>query len=150
MPSGNINRLTILQKRAIRCVFNSKYNCHTDPLFKAAKVLKLEDLYVNQCLIYYWKSKLNLLPTNLTKIILKPCSHHATRNELNVLPLINLEVGRQMFLYKIVSVLQNQPTHIKMLYHNRSVGHAKRKLKLYLLSTYNINCNIVNCFSCSL
>ena len=115
-----------------------------------ANVLKLEDLYVKQCLLCYWKSKLNLLPTNLTKLILKPCFQHYTRNELTALPLINLEVGRQMFINKIVYVLQDLPLHIKLLYNNRGLAFAKKMLKRYFLSMYKINCNIVNCFSCKL
>ena len=72
-------------------------------------------------------------------------------NELTVLPLINLEVGIQMFINKIVYVLQDLPLHIKLLYNNRGLGFTKKKkLKRYFLSMYKINCNIVNCFSCKL
>ena len=38
------NRLKKLQKRLIRVVTSSKYNAHTDPLFKITQILKLEDL----------------------------------------------------------------------------------------------------------
>ena len=34
-------RLSKLQKRAIRIMTNSKYNAHTDPLFKSLKLLKM-------------------------------------------------------------------------------------------------------------
>ena len=55
-----------------------------------------------------------------------------------------------MFINKIVYVLQDLPLHIKLLYNNRGLGFAKKKLKRYFLSMYKINCNIVNCFSCKL
>ena len=40
-----INRLNILQKKAIRIITKSRYNAHTSPLFKNLNILKLDDLY---------------------------------------------------------------------------------------------------------
>ena len=37
-----------LQKRAIRIVANSKYNAHTEPLFKLFRILKLSDVLILQ------------------------------------------------------------------------------------------------------
>lgn len=39
------SRLFKLQKRAIRIITCSKYNAHTDPLFKKMNLLKISDLY---------------------------------------------------------------------------------------------------------
>jgi len=49
-----IKPLFILQKKAIRIITHSKYDDHTDPLFKAANILKLEDLiyYCNATFLY--------------------------------------------------------------------------------------------------
>ena len=44
-----IHSSKILQKRAIS---NAKYNSHTDPLFKSCGILKLEDLYLQQSLLF--------------------------------------------------------------------------------------------------
>ncbi len=38
-------RTVILQKRAVRTIFNAYYNSHTDPLFKQSRILKLSDQY---------------------------------------------------------------------------------------------------------
>ena len=38
-------RLFKFQKKAVRAITNSKYNAHTDPIFKALNLLKLFDLY---------------------------------------------------------------------------------------------------------
>ena len=40
-----INKLNVLQKKAIRIISNAKYNEHTSPLFKKLKLLKLNDIY---------------------------------------------------------------------------------------------------------
>ena len=37
-----INAIRICQKKAMRCIHNSVYNAHTDPLFRTSKILKLE------------------------------------------------------------------------------------------------------------
>ena len=42
--SININRISTLQKRAMRCIFDAKYNAHTDPIFLNLQVLKFNDL----------------------------------------------------------------------------------------------------------
>ena len=39
-----LQRSIILQKRAVRVINNARYNSHTDPLFKASGILKLNDL----------------------------------------------------------------------------------------------------------
>ena len=49
-PKSAIGRLEKLQKKGIRFVSNSRYNAHTEPLFKKERVLKLEDVYNAQCL----------------------------------------------------------------------------------------------------
>ncbi len=48
------DRLTKLQKKAIRIITLSKYNAHTEPLFKRLKLLKLIDLlHLNELKFYY-------------------------------------------------------------------------------------------------
>ena len=41
----NIKRINKLQKWAVRTIYNSKYNAHTDPLLKKLKSLKATDIY---------------------------------------------------------------------------------------------------------
>ena len=47
-----LNKLRILQKKAIRIITQSHYLAHTDPLFSKLKLLKLDDLYKHQLGIY--------------------------------------------------------------------------------------------------
>jgi len=57
--SKNLNRTTILQKRAIRIINRTAYNSHTEPLFKKSCILKLKDLhdYVALQLMYKYHNK---------------------------------------------------------------------------------------------
>ena len=49
----NTNRLSKLQKRAIRIISHSKYNSHTEPIMKSLNLLKTEDIFMRQCLIFF-------------------------------------------------------------------------------------------------
>ena len=50
---SNFCRLNILQKSAIRIISGSKYNSHTEPVFKALCLFKLEDIYQMNCIRLY-------------------------------------------------------------------------------------------------
>ena len=47
------NRIYELQKSSVRSIRNSKYNAHTDPLFKQLKLLKVEDIFTIQQYKFY-------------------------------------------------------------------------------------------------
>ena len=40
-------QLDIIHKKAIRMLTDSKYNAHTEPLFKMMELLKLSDIYAD-------------------------------------------------------------------------------------------------------
>ena len=51
----NNKRVFKLQKRAIRIITCSRYNAHSEPLFKELKLLKVEDILKLQQLKFYYK-----------------------------------------------------------------------------------------------
>ena len=63
-----MGRLEKMQKRAIRIISCSKYNSHTDPLFKNLNPLKLKDLFKLNVLKLYYKYKENILPFYISNI----------------------------------------------------------------------------------
>jgi len=65
---SHINKLVIQQKKIIRMITNSKYNDHTDPLFKGLKLLKLKEIHkLNAAKLMYKVSKYEL-PEPLIKL----------------------------------------------------------------------------------
>ena len=44
------DRISKLQKRALRIMTNSRYNAHTEPLFKQLYLLKVKDIFDVQCM----------------------------------------------------------------------------------------------------
>ena len=58
-----MNKLLLLQKRAVRIVDKANsFKCHTDPIYKKFKLLKVPDIYFLSCLLFLYKYKFNLLP----------------------------------------------------------------------------------------
>ena len=55
-------RLIKIQKRVIRIITRSKYNAHTEPLFKTLGILKLEDNMKLNALKFYFKYTHETLP----------------------------------------------------------------------------------------
>ena len=56
------SRILKLQKRAMRIMTLSKYNAHTEPLFKELKLLKVKDIFDVQCMKFWYKFTNGLLP----------------------------------------------------------------------------------------
>ena len=55
-------RIEKLQKRFVRIISSSKYNAHSEPLFKALDILKIEHLFSQSCLKFVYKFKKSQLP----------------------------------------------------------------------------------------
>ena len=45
-PKTLINRLVVLQKKAIRAITNSSYRAHTASIYKSLRILNVKSLYV--------------------------------------------------------------------------------------------------------
>ena len=61
----HLNSITILQKKAIRCIHKAYYNAHTEPLFYRSNILKLEDIYKCELSKFMFDCINSLLPTRL-------------------------------------------------------------------------------------
>ena len=54
----------ILQKRAIRIINGKNYNSHTDPLFKKSGILKIDDQFEFEVLLFIYDYLNNKLPSS--------------------------------------------------------------------------------------
>jgi len=61
-PAGQIDQIYKLQKKAVRLISNSKYNAHTQPIFKKLQILPLPDLIDFFRLQFMQKFQFGLLP----------------------------------------------------------------------------------------
>ena len=51
----NSDRIMKIQKKAVRSITSSKYNAHTEPIFKTLKLLKINDIFKCQTLKFCYK-----------------------------------------------------------------------------------------------
>ena len=83
----NYTRIFKLQKRVIRIIIFSKFNAHTEPLFKQMRLLKIQDILKLQELKFYFKLINHQLPSyfNCIPIVLNSAvHHHTTRTASNI------------------------------------------------------------------
>ena len=73
------NRILKLQKKALRIITLSKYNSHSEPLYKKLGFLKVDDIFRLQQLKFYYKYLHDNLPAYLHdwKLIPKDNVHSA-------------------------------------------------------------------------
>lgn len=132
----NLNKLRILQKKAIRIITNSHYIAHTDPLFSKLKLLKLDDLYKHQLGIFMYKAANNKLPDSMSSMLtrIQNIHKHNLRNQ-NSYYIQNIRTNsRKCTINYSGPVFWNAlPSKLKQLV---SINQFKNKLKELLLSKY--------------
>ena len=80
-------RIEKLQKRFVRIISSSKYNAHSEPLFKVLDILKIEHLFSQNCLKFVYKFKRCQLPKHFSSFQCVPRSSihdHDTRGASQV------------------------------------------------------------------
>ena len=133
---ANLQRIVILQKRALRIVNNSTYDANTSPIFKELKLLKFRDIHSFQLGFFMFSLKNSTLPSKFNNLFLinSQIHNYNTRNaHLFRLPLCRTNT-RQFSIYfqgpKFYNSLNSTITG------SSSSASFKRKLKEFLLSTY--------------
>ena len=141
------SRLAQLQKRAIRIISLSKYNAHTEPIFKQLKLLKLEDIFKTKALIFYYKFKQNTIPAYFKSMFISEQHSYETRhkNELQP-PRVKTAFAQRCIRYFVPDLLKKTPPCIteKVLTHSQQ-GFSKY-IKNNFINEYKGSCNIVNCY----
>ena len=132
----NLQRIVILQKRALRIVNNSTYDANTSPIFKDLKLLKFHDVHSFQLGLFMFSLKNSTLPSKFNNLFLinSQIHNYNTRNaHLFQLPLCRTN-SRQFSIYFQGPKFYNSPN--STITGSFSCASFKRKLKEFLLSTY--------------
>ena len=99
-----------MQKQAVRNIVNSKYNSHTDPLFKSLEILKFSDLVEYNSATYMFKLALGLQPGIIGEIFSK--NEHYNRN-------LNLVVEKTPYIY----LDKNAPVSLVKIWNSLNIAH---------------------------
>ena len=150
---SNPGRLNKLQKWAIRTINNSKYNSHTEPLFKKNSLLKLSDIYHLNALKSYFEYKRDMLPSYFKDIFQtsQPVADLNTRNRKYViLNQPNTVLARESVRYKVPQIILNVPNCITDKITTHSIDGFSKYVKNYVISNYVSYCQEENCYICQL
>ena len=146
------DRILKLQKRALRLITNSKYNAHSEPLFKNLKCLKVCDLFKLKLLKFYYKLEKGEIPHYFQNMFTPVALTHnySTRfRRLTDLPQSKTTTGSNCIRYTLPKHLTTTPACIKEKVATHSPQGFSNYIKQYLLNQYNENCTIVNCYICN-
>ena len=151
----NYKRLFTLQKKALRIIELSKYNAHTEPIFKKHKLLKLEDIHTLHQLKFYYKFKHHQLPAylqNLPLNCIREIHEYPTRGQRQDdirHPKINHEYMRKFIRFKIAVTVNDTPASILEKIETHSLQGYSNYIKTNILNGYKNKCTIDRCYICS-
>ena len=147
----NSNRIYKLQKRAVRIITCSKYNAHSEPIFKMLNLLRIADIFLLQQLKFYFKLVNMELPTYFNNMA---CQHnyevhqHNTRAARSLfIPQVNHEFAKKCIRYSIIQTVNRTPAPIISKIATHSISGFCKYIKNDI-KKYSMTCLINNCYVC--
>ena len=145
-------RLFKLQKRAMRIITCSKYNAHTDPIFRSLNLLKIHDIFKISLLKYYYKLKNNTLPHYLLHMfpVSSQTDTYGTRNRnIPIIPVSRTSSASYCIRYYLHDFLLSTPDSIKDKVFTHSPKGYSDYAKRHYLNQYTNVCTNQQCYICN-
>lgn len=146
-------RIAKLQKRAVRIINLSKYNAHTEPIFKQFKLLKIHDILRLQELKFFFRYKHGQLPSYLLDLPFHPNSDTHDYNTRQVddihQPLAKHDYAKLSLRFDLPRIVNDTPEIILDKIFTHSLDGFTWYTKQYIINSYQENCTINNCYICS-
>ena len=143
------NRVSKLQKRAVRIIRKESRLSHTDTILKEMNLLKINDIYRLQLLKCYFKYEHNSLPKYFDVFNLRLNSEIHARNTRNQHKLgmhfVKHNFVKACVRYQLPKTVNSMPRSITEQVHTHSFNGFSTYVKLIFLDTYTTDCNITNC-----
>jgi len=147
-----VEKLSKIQKKTMRIITSSNYNCHTEPLFKRMKVLKATHLCSLHELNFCYKLENDLLPPYFLNYMFNKHStihRHNTRHTNNFqIPQVRHVFAQNCLRFRIPSIFNSTPSAIIDKIYTHSKSGFSKYVKHYYLNSYKNVCDIRNCYSC--
>ena len=130
---------------------NSKYNAHTEPLFKELEMLKVSDIFNVQCMKPWYRFVNKSLPEYVGTMFTlndKLCQIETSgQNQLHLFPtrIIN---ARNVLRHRIPDLLQVYHRAITQKANTHSIEPFIKLLKAYTVGSYSYECTNFNKYSC--
>ena len=136
----------------MRLIHCSRYLAHTDPLFKARRILKIEDMYILSHLKFYHRLVNYCLPDYFYKMNLPRNSDmhdHDTRHRLDFrTPLRGHKFGENI-LCKRLPLIINDMSDFILPYIDKPINSLVTAFKNICIDSYSDDqCTDPDCFPC--
>ena len=148
---SQIDKIFLLQKRAIRNISKSNFRAHTEPLFKEHNLLKVHDIYHMAILKFYSKLVNDNLPNyfeSFTPQFSAGHQHYNFRNPSRLLPKIKHEFPRQSLRYKLISTLNETSNELLEIAKTSSQKNFMNFVRNEILTGYSYTCELHICHVC--
>ena len=156
--------ILLLQKRAVRVIASAGYRSHSEPLFKFYNLLKVNDIYTQRLLVFYYNVINKIISSNFNNFIpefSEANNEYPIRNPQKQMPKHSHEYIKFTCRYQ-VAILVNEIISNTGKYYNsiiaelfKNIEHVslvslKKSIKSYLLNDYSYTCicNLNNCYIC--
>ena len=141
-----------LQKMALRAMTSSKYNAHTNPLFKKMHLLKVGDIHTVQQLKLFYKLTQNNLPAYFNSFLIRRqhnIHEHLTRNRhMLVTEKVHHKFAEKCIRYSVFKTVNDTPTQIIDKMYTHSLQGVANYSKNLLINEYDVRCCIRDCYIC--
>ena len=142
-------RIEKLHKRFVRIISSSKYNAHSEPLFKVLDILKIEHLFSQSCLKFVYKFKKSQLPKYFLSFQCVPRSSihdHDTRGAERVdIICTRTHMAAKCIRSHLPVILNDTPAMIINKINTHSIQGFSFFIKRYYLSQYTTQCQLRGC-----
>ncbi len=151
-PKSALNRLALMQKKAIRYICKANYNSHTEPLFKNLNILNIWDLHEYEITLFMYKLTNHTLPASFDRVY----SHNRdiqTNRITRQSSLLHIQRCDSVFASKLplyrFPIVWNKWSQIIPV--NISQNQVKKVIKKKLLSKYahTVKCQNSRCKDCN-
>jgi hypothetical protein len=114
----NINRISVLQKKAVRVISKANYNAHSTPLFLENKILPFDKLIKLHRLLFMHSIAYEYAPATFentwTKNNTRDTGHVLRNQDYFTLPLVRIEFFRKFPIYSLANEWNNLGDNIRL------------------------------------
>ena len=143
--SPHTNSILKIQKKALRAIINTKYNAHTDPIFKELGLLNVQDSRQLFEVKFFHKLKANLLPHYFANFVSTNESLHTNAPMTRGRRLLSVPAHRHHFFklglrYSIVNTINSCPVSILNKCETHSIKSVSERFKTMKIESYEVEC----------
>ena len=137
--------LKILQKKAIRIIYNLRYNAHTDKYFEMSKITKVDKIFEKDSLLLTHKFQMGKLPKAIRKLfndsIYDP--HRMTRSQTSCVFKIQRNLKSGILMHDIISNWNKLDKNFR-----DEINYFEFKTKITNWQNKYSDCDKPNCYVC--